>query len=74
MTELGDIQLTLGKILANQENFLARLEAHIIEDREVAHRVAQIEKKISWAYGAVAVLTAFLSTAVHFVLKKVSFS
>lgn len=52
VSDLTEIKITLVKILANQEHFLEKFEAHVAEDKELAKRLASLETWATRAMGA----------------------
>lgn len=70
MDQMDEIQRTLGKLLANQESFLDAWKQHLVDDKEVAKRVTNIESKITYATGILAVLVLAWGAASHFITRK----
>lgn len=65
-----DIQFLLGKILTNQDNFMKKLEDHIIEDRKILDKVLGIETKINYFSGILAAVAIGWGLVSHFVMRK----
>ncbi len=70
MSDMNDIQRTLGKLLANQESFLAMLEKHIEEDKELTKRITKMETGWAYAGGVIMTVGVAISFIVNAVLKK----
>lgn len=70
-SDQGDINFMLGKISAQLEDVLRRLEQDDGDRKELKARVEDIESKLNKAAGVLVVFTAFVSTAASYVWKKV---
>jgi hypothetical protein len=65
-----DVQFLLGKILTNQDNFMKKLEDHILEDRKLMDKVLGLETKITYFTGIVTSIAIVWGIFSHYVLKK----
>ena len=71
MEQVNNIERTLGKILATQEQILkqlekhdSKLEDHIKEDKQLEQRVDRVESRLMYAAGiAVTLITMFSITS-----------
>lgn len=70
-TDQAEINFMLGKISAQLEDVLRRLEQGDGDRKELKLRVEDIEKKLNKAAGVLVVFSAFVSAAASYVWKKV---
>lgn len=73
MAHSDDIQFMLGKILANQDNFMKKLEDHIIEDRQVMSKVLGLEVRITYFTGIITAIAIGWGILSNYILKKIGF-
>ncbi len=77
MAYSNELERTLGKILATQDQILEQLkrhhslfDKHIDDDKQVEKRVELIEKKLSYASGIIVASVAIFSFTSDFILTK----
>lgn len=66
-----ELHFMLGKISAQLEDVLRRLEQGDSDRKELKQRVEEIELKLNKAAGVLVVFTAFISAGASYVWKKV---
>lgn len=77
MEQVNNIERTLGKILATQEQILkqlekhdSKLESHIKEDKKLEQRVGKLENRMMYATGIVITLITIFSITSDVLLAK----